>query len=255
MKDKAIALIILCLIFTACAPSKQMVEKALVETIVARESNKTATVMNVPTLTPFPTRTITPTKTFTLISTKSPMIHLSPKELLCKIEDLPEGGDYVNPHGWSSWETNYVGEIDQYVDFGLDYAYETRRLSESWVRYFRRSSSAKLPQEIFCGIYLYGTPENAQIALDFYNWVETYITDSEEIYKYLDNDINIGDKDITYAVYWNISKEYHNTLFVLEYTYKNVLVRVSGYSPNVETFVKMDHLEEIGRSILKKMQQ
>jgi hypothetical protein len=246
--------------FSSCSTSKDEIAKSVEETITARISSETPLPKTTPTLIPntaTSTYTIIPTLTFTPTPTPTLDIRIidsDPEKLLCKKTDLPLEGKYRIPgSGWMSINTNDEVIQARGTEKGRDYIISTGRVTGWWANFLRGSSAVQLPEQIVCGVYMFKTIEGAQLALSKYNAVETSEVESNESYAYINNILGLGDKDISY-VYYRLKRGGNREIdYSIEFTYKNLLISVDGYSA-VETDVKSEDLEKIGHAMLERIQ-
>lgn len=230
-----LSMIIIGLLFSGCAPSESAIQTAIVQT---QQKNPTATV--VPTSTPVPTSTFTvtpsftpsPTSTVTPTFTQTPDIRIvdtDPQKMLCTDKELPEEGKYYIPGpDWMSVNTNEEVISIRGVEAGRNYVIKTGRVTGWWVDMKRGTRAASLPEELGCGVYMFKTSEGAKIALTKFNSVET---DTKKLgWRYLNQDIELGDANNVIALYRTDSGGNRNTNIQIEIVYKNLLITVDGYA-------------------------
>jgi hypothetical protein len=246
------------LLFSSCAPSIESLNQAVEGTLTAIANINTETPIK-PSVTPteLPTQTSTPEPTPTFTPKPTPdlrVIDTDPATLLCVKADLPKEGYYKIPgQGWMSINTNDEVIQARGTTKGRDYIISTGRVTGWWVVFYRTTKSAQLPEQLSCGVYMFKTAEGAQLALEKYNSVESAELKSNEKYEYVDKNLDIGDKGISY-VYYRLKKGGNREkVFSIEFTYKNLMIQVDGYSA-VETDVKPEDLEKIALILLERVQ-
>ena len=261
MKFKIMYLVFLVIMVSvsSCSPSKANVNQAVERTLTAIANLATATpIIPTDTQTPIPTETPTPlpTATFTPIPTQDlRVIDKDPATLLCTKADLPKEGYYKIPNeGWSSINTNDEVIRARGVEKGRDYVISTGRVTGWWVAFYRTTKAAQLPEELWCGVYMFKTAKGAQLALEKYNPVESVELAPNEKYEYIDKDLGIGDKDVSY-VYYRLKKGGNREIiYSIQFTYKNLMVDINGYS-SVESDVKADDLEDLALIMLERIKK
>jgi len=72
-------------------------------------------------------------------------------------------------------------------------------------------------------------------------------------WKYLHVPMDLGDANLTYALYEIDSGGNKNTTYVIEFTYRNVMVTVEGYAQKEED-VPHAILEAVARRMFEKIQ-
>jgi|GEM_PF-1482654 len=245
------------ILLTACSPADSAVQTAIAATqrvMLSATVASTSTPIPTSTFTPAPTSTPTDTPTPTATVTPTPdvrIIDTDPQKLLCTDQDLPEEGKYFIPNSdWMSINTNEEVISLRGVEKGRDYVISTGRVTGWWVARARGTRAARLPDELMCGVYLFKTAEGARLAMTKYNDVEV----SPELnWKYLHVPMDLGDANLTYALYEIDSGGNKNTTYVIEFTYRNVMVTVEGYAQKEED-VPHAILEAVARRMFEKIQ-
>lgn len=247
------------LLFSSCSPSKESLTQAVEGTLTAIANINTETPIK-PSITPTksPTQTPTPEPSSTFTPTPKPdlrVIDTNPATLLCIKADLPKEGYYKIPGpGWMSINTNDEVIQARGTTKGRDYIISTGRVTGWWVVFYRTTKSVQLPEELSCGVYMFKTAEGAQLALEKYNPVETDELNSNEKYEYIDKSLSIGEKSLSYVHYRLKKGGNREKVFSIEFTYKNLMIVVDGFSA-VETDVKPEDIEKIARIMLERMQE
>jgi hypothetical protein len=246
------------LLFSSCSQSKESLDQAVEGTLTAIANINTETPIK-PSVTPteLPTQTPTPEPTSTFTPTPTPdlrVIDTDPATLLCVKADLPKEGYYKIPgQGWMSINTNDEVIQARGTTKGRDYIISTGRVTGWWVVFYRTTKSAQLPEQLSCGVYMFKTADGAQLALKKYNSVESGELISNEKYEYVDKNLGIGDKGLSY-VYYRLKKGGNREkAFFIEFTYKNLMIEVAGFSA-VETDVIPEEIEKIARILLERIQ-
>jgi len=240
-----ITLVVIISFLIGCAPSEAAIQKAIYQTQTANPP-ATQTPTPLPTNTPLPTSTPTPEPTATPTITPTPDIRIidtDPQKLLCTNKELPEEGKYYIPnYTWMSINTNAEVISGRTIEKGRDYVNKTGRVTGWWVGRARGTSTAQLPEELTCGVYMFKTAEGALLALNEYNQVESQ--DSTGNWKYLKVELNLPYPYVVESNQVLNSSGNKTTMIEMEVVYRNMLLTVVGYASREED-VPLDVLENI----------
>lgn len=248
---------LICTQIYSCTPSPEAIEKAIFETVAASDnqitntskpsSTTSSTFEPSVTITPFPKTTFTP---FPTMTPDLWVIDTDPINLLCTKNDLPIEGRYIIPSGWSNKINNekFIRENSN----GTEYINNTDRVTGSWVAFYSDTSFAPFPDIIYCGVYMFKTTTGARLALIKYNDLEFVGSRKDYNFEYIDKEISIGDGGITY-IGTNESKGDTDLLLTLQFTYRNLLIEVLGYSNDIGK-LNVEDLEIIAHQMLYKIE-
>jgi hypothetical protein len=217
----------------ACAPSPQVIQTAIAETV---EANPTSTLTPIPpTETPTKTPTETPTMTITPLPTLDIMLlilHLS--EFLLEQSDFPFDAKF----------SSIVNSIQPIPNEEVDGSYveKTGRI-DGWSVWYGRGYANGWRETISDNVSLYESTTGAQFAITNYK-LKNY---SEEI-----NPPKIG--DVTSAYYQRLpySGGRSQGLYIIYFAYKNIVHKVEGfgYEDEIAEFTR-----NIAQILLARLQE
>lgn len=86
---------------------------------------------------------------------------------------MPVEGKYYLPNEyWISIHTNEEVITTWGVEEGRDYVISTGREIGWYVYYARGTRTVAMPEQVFCNVVRYSTPEGAQLSVTDYNYAE-----------------------------------------------------------------------------------
>lgn len=250
MKRQISILLLTTFLFTACAPSKAVIQTAIAET-------NNAEITKTPFLTNTPVNTLTPTLTVTPIPTLTPtpdirIINTDPRKLLLQVEDLPDEGKYYLPNStWTSLETNEEIISNRGVEKGREYVIETKRVVGWFIVYKRGTRAVRMPDEVYCFVAQHENPEGAQLAVNKFN-VSTDTFYKKDNFKKVDINLNLGDVNFV-SKKIRINSGGENMInYEIDFSYRNYRVALEGYG--TEKDVSHDFMVSMAKIVLKKLQ-
>jgi hypothetical protein len=252
--NKLFVFITIAFVVAGCHPSSQVVQTAIAKTKATEPTNTliptTSTPMATQTPTPIPTVTFTPTPTPDLR-----VIDESPRTFLILPRDIPPEGKYYLPDILSlSQETNDHLISAWGGDKGRKYILATERENGWSVIYDRGVLSITMPRRVFCNVITYKTAVGAQLSLTNYKAAEKSPLQNSKVEYYTDKKVEIGDQSNFYSFY-NIFEDGENTTgYSIEFTYRNIMVIVSGLDDNYHQNVSPDLVEQLAQVVLSKLQ-
>lgn len=252
MKKFIPAIILFSVLLSACAPSEQSIQTAIAQTQV-NQAAQTATLEKsillsqtpTPAVTNTPTPTITPTPDIQIIDT-------DPQKMLCLVEDMPKDGSYFLPREWMGINTNTEVIGARGKEEGNEYVNKTGRVTGWWAVYQLSNRSKLLPYQIMCGTYLFKTNAGSDLAQDLYN--DPAYNQKEVNWIKVDTLLNIGDKSAIYINRKIDNAGRMNTMYQLNYSYRNMNGTVVIYGFKEEE-VSIEIAKEIAQKMMDRIKQ
>lgn len=210
----------------------------------------TFTLTHTPTLTPTLTPTFTPTNTPTATLTLTPtpdmrIIKGDPDDFILTKEDLPD--NYILYPGDSTPHNNSEILDVRGIEDGKGYLDATGRIGGWIIWYGLANETVVAPKWIQSYIVIYDNADGPSIAKSpKWDWVGE---NEEEI---LDIDIELGDWNRVYTVKERQSSGKVTVFYAIEFYYRNVWARVSGYG--IESDIRHEYIENAARAVLEKLE-
>jgi hypothetical protein len=264
MKSLSFTLVVLVFFLVSCAPSDDIIQTALAETMDAAptitetpEPTNTLTLTpspsNTPSQTPSETPTYTPSETSTATNTFTPtpdvrIITIDSKAFLLEKEDLPKNAKYYLPGpNWISPILNEEIVQSWGSEEGRDYLDKTGRIEGWWVFYKRGNTTLLVPEEIMHNVVMYENLEGALLT------ITELARDTRDVeYKKLNREIEIGGTSLAYLKKKMQPNGKYKVWYMVETAYRNYVSIVQGYGWEEE--VKYEYVEDIARTAIMKLE-
>jgi len=276
MRNFYIAVCLLILIVSACAPSPGTVATAMAQTQVAlsytpyqlpmaKLTSTSESPTNSPTEIQTPVPTITRTPDFRVIKS-------DPKNFLCDTQDFPGEGDYFIPAPKAIFtyrdsngkkQTFYQEYINHFSNDILtmgrqgnsshivqSYIADTGRI-DGWSIVFQKGNNNFLgPYTVMCNVESFETSEGAFLAVQNFNQAETVEADGWE---YDEGSYpSLGSADV-FLKNEDLKKKDLASHVAIQFSYRNYRVTINA-SGKTQKEIAFDILNHIGLNILKNLE-
>ena len=173
---------------------------------------------------------------------------------LLNVQDLPAESAYYLPDiSWVRRQPNSEVLREWGEAEGEAYLERTKRLDGAWISYKRGSTLAHTPDQVFCSVTMFETPEGPRLTLMEFNPLVspgaaevTYLKGSESF-------PDLGDLSLTYYYLWEDEEGEESLIYYIDAAYSNYLVSCAGFGAREDVSAQfIAHLVEI---LLQKIKQ